>query len=377
MKRVLVITVSMAAVVLGVGAAAPSDVVPDLVASGYVIEDGADATDAVVGRAVSDARSFGSLFYAVVLVDEPSAGATTFADGVLDEVPRSEGTVLVVAPETVGWSSNADNIWSTEELNRALDASLDGSTSDDVVSIFVDALVSGGGSGEGSASSGNGLWILLLIVGAIVALIAFAVWRGSRNRRKARERAVADLKRTAHAQIDAIANDILDDEAEVADSTNAEVKQHFDAAGVIYRDAADRVARATTIQDMAGIASDLETAIWHLDCTEALLDGTEPPPRPEPPKASPPATTSGPTSAPAGSPVSGLPPLPTYERRPTRRSGPGADDMLKAVLAMQAMRGLSGGFGGGSAGRRSSGGGSAPRSPSSSGRTRGGGRRRG
>ena len=41
----------------------------------------------MVGRAVSDARAFGSLFYAVVLVDEPSAGATTFADGVLDDVP--------------------------------------------------------------------------------------------------------------------------------------------------------------------------------------------------------------------------------------------------------------------------------------------------
>jgi type II secretory pathway pseudopilin PulG len=372
MKRVLLIVASMAAVVLGVGAATPSEVVPDLVASGYAIEDGADATDAVVGRAVSDARAFGSLFYAVVLVDEPSAGATTFADGVLDDVPRSEGTVLVVGPETVGWASNAD-IWSAEELNRALDASLEGSTSDDVVTLFVDDLVSGGGAGS---SSGNGPWILLLIIGAVVALIVFAVWRGSRNRRRAREKALADLKRTAQAQIDAIANDILDDEAEVAESTNDEVKRHFDAAGVIYRDAADRVERATTIQEMAGIASDLEAAVWHLDCAEALIDGTEPPPRPEPPKPAPPATTGGPTSAPTGAPSSGVPPLPTYERRPTRRSGPGADDMLKAVLAMQAMRSLGGGFRGGSSGRRSSGG-RAPRSSPSSGRTRGGGRRRG
>ena len=367
---ILLLTACSAALVLAVGAAAPQDVVSDLVARGYAIESGADATDAVVGRAVSDARSFGSLFYAVVLADEPAAGATTFADGVLDRVPRSEGTVLVVAPETVGWSSNAD-IWSTDELNRALDASLDGSTSNDVVTIFVEGLVA-------PSSGGGGLWIFLLVIVVIVAVVAFLVWRGSRNRRRTRERAVADLKVAAQTQIDAIANDILDDEAEVAESSDEEVKQHFDAAGVIYRDAADRVASATTAQEMVGIASDLDIAIWHLDCTEALLDGKEPPPRPEPPTARPTAAPS--TTARADAPASsGLPSLPTYDRRPTRRSGFGADDVLKTVLAVQAMRSIGGGFrgGGSSRSRGRASGSSTRRSSSSSGRSRGGGRRRG
>ena len=117
-------------------AATPAEVAPVAEAQGFFVEPGADATDEGVGRAVSDARSAGSLFYAVVLADEPAAGATTFADGVLDELPRTEGTVLVVAPETVGWASNND-IWTTDELNDALDASLDGGSSEDVVVVFV------------------------------------------------------------------------------------------------------------------------------------------------------------------------------------------------------------------------------------------------
>ena len=110
----------------------------------------------------------------VVLAEEPASGATFYADAILDRLPGQDGTVLVVAPETVGWASN-DDVWTPDELNDALDASLGGSTSDDVVTIFVSELI------EPSASGGSaGLWLLAIAV-VVVAVIGFVVWRSRRS----------------------------------------------------------------------------------------------------------------------------------------------------------------------------------------------------
>jgi Family of unknown function (DUF6676) len=364
--------IAIASLLFVVGAAAPGEVAPAVAQNGYVIETGADATDAVVGRAVSDARSAGSLFYVVVLADEPPSGATTFADGVLDRVPRSEGTVLVVAPETVGWASDNDATWTSDELDAALEASLDGATSDDVVAIFVSELM--------QPSSGGGVsgWILLAIVLLVGAGIIVLVVRGSRRRTATRARTLADLRSKAQAQIDDIANDILDLEDEVEESSDGEVRRHFDEATDIYTTASERLGSAADAQAIVAIGTELDTAIWHLDCAEAILDGKPVPPEPAPPHRTPPAPSPASPGGPPSGPGSAVPPLPDYQRRSTRRSGFGADDMLKTVLAMQALRTLGGGSrrtGWGGGGSRSGGG--SRGGGSSAGRSRGGGRRRG
>lgn len=364
MKRLLV--PALLAAVFVVAAAEPADVAPTVADDGYFIEQGADASVAVVGRAVSDARSEGSRFFVVVLADEPTSGATFYADSILDRLPGQEGTVLVVAPETVGWAQNLD-VWTTEELNRALDASLDGRSSDDVVALFVGDLV---GSASGSSGSGNGLSVLLVIVVVIGAGIAFVVWWSSRSSKRRRAEQLAQLKAKARAQIDAIANDILDDEDEIAEAKNPQATDHFEEATTIYSGAAERLDGADTATEVVEIASDLDDAIWHLDAAEAILDGRAIPDKPERPAIPDPAPSS--STAPAARPGA-PPPLPTYQRRSGRRSGFGADDMVKAVIAMQAMRSLSGG---GRRNRSHRSGGSSSRSRSS-GRSRGGGRRRG
>lgn len=360
-----------------VAAAAPSDVAPIVTDDGYYIQPGSDATDAVVGRAVSDARSAGSRFYVVVLSEEPGAGATFFADSILDRLPDQTGTVLVVAPETVGWAKNLDDVWTTQQLDDALDASLDGATSDDVVQIFVGELVGSpsGGSGDGG---GGGLWIVLLILVVIGGGIAFFVWRGSRSRTRHIAEQLAELKAKAQAQIDAIANDILDDEDEVTEADNPKATQHFESATATYSDASTRLASAATATEVVDITADLDEAIWHLDAAEAILDGKPVPDKPERPTVpAPEPVREEPTETPSYGPSGATtPPLPTYERRSTRRSGFGADDMLKTVLAMQAMRTLSGGRRrSGSSHSGSSRSGSSSRARSS-GRSRGGGRRR-
>lgn len=355
------ILIALSALVFVVAAASPSEVAPVIATDGFFIEEGADATSDVVGAAVFDARSAGGLFHAVVLVDEPPAGATTYADAVLDELPRQEGTVLVVGPQTVGWASNND-VWTSVDLDRALDASLDASTSGAVVAAFVSELI------EPPSSGGGGGWLLVIGV-VLVSGIGFVIWRGSRSRRVSDAQRLAELKAKAQIQIDAIANDILDDADEVSDAANADATGHFEAATATYGEAAGRLEAATTARQVLDISAELDLAIWHLDAAEAILDGQPVPPKPEPPVIPDPVTPPPPPPAPASAPGSPAP-LPTYQRRSARRSGFGADDMVKTMIAMQAMRSIGRSRGGSSSAGRTS-------SPSrSTGRSRGGGRRR-
>ena len=370
MNRLLTLVLAAIALVTLVAAAAPADIAPQVAAEGYFIERGADATDDVVGRAVSDARSAGSRFYAVVLAEEPASGATFYADATLDVLPAQEGTVLVVAPETVGWASNND-IWSTEALNDALDASLDGSSSNDVVTIFVGELI------EPSSSGGSaGLWLLVIGV-LVVGGIGFMVWRSRRSARNRAATALREMKAATQARIDALANDILDDEDEIEESGNAEAGRRFDQATAIYTNVGDDLGRAQSPQAVVVVATKVDEAIWHLDCAEAILDGQPLPPKPEPPKPAPPAERAQPDPRPSSSTPSASS-LPQYHRRSTRRSSFGAGDVMKTMLAMQAMRSMSGGRSRSSGSRSSSGSSSRSSSRSrSSGRSRGGGRRRG
>lgn len=355
--------VAVLAVAFGTAAATAAEVAPVVAVDGFYIEGGSDADPAIVGDAVFDARSAGGGLSIVVLSEEPPSGATTYADAVLDELPGAAGTILVVAPETVGWASSGD-IWSSDELNVALDRSLDASTDDGVVTTFVDTLL------DPPATGGGGGWILLIIAVIVVAGIGFFVWRSSRSNQRRQAQSLAELKAKANAQLAAVANDILDDEDEIAETDDATARQHFDEATAIYGTAAERLDAATAPTQVMDLSEDLDRAIWHLDAAEALLDGRPIPPKPEPP-VPPPTDPSPPDGSTTADPGSGG--LPTYQRRSSRRSSFGADDMLKTVLAMQAMRSLGGV---GRRGRSAGTGGSSRSRSSGRTRSRGGGRRR-
>ncbi|MGI9667421.1 MAG: hypothetical protein ACR2N2_10000 [Acidimicrobiia bacterium] len=361
------ILVSLVALLALTAAATPQEAANVASQAGYFIEDGADATDEVIGGAVEQMRNAGSLFYAVVLSHEPTSGAATYAESVLNGVPDGEGLVLVAGPESVGWAKN-NSIWTTPELNEALEVSLDGEDSDEVVLLFVGTLL------DEDAAGGGGFPWFLVIIALIILGIAVLVWRSKRNREAAEKATFEQVRASAQAQIDAVANDILDDEDEVADAKNAEASEHFDRATEIYSAAADRLASAEDPEDVVEISTDLDRAIWHLDSAEAIIDGRPLPPKPEPPKPPEPAPTPTSVGMPPPTRTRSVEPLPPYERRSNRRSSYGADDMLKTVLAMQAMKGLSR-SGTGSRSRSSISSRSSGRSKQS-GRARGGGKRR-
>lgn len=362
-------------------AATPSEVAPVIDEQGYFIEAGSDATDDVIAGAVADARDAGGHLSIVALAEDPSQGCATFAESTLEQTSTGEGTVLCLSPGLVGWAKH-NSYWTTSELNDALEVALDGATSDESAVLFVDSLL---GVGEGG---GSGFWIFLGFIIVVVGGIAFLVWRSNKSSQKRAAQALARMKTETQGRIDALANDILDDEDEVTEAGNREASDRFDKATATYSEASDRLGAAKTPEEVVEIAGDVDEAIWHLDSAEAILDGSPLPPKPErprPPEPDPAPESAVPGSRTSNAPVStsgtrsstGVPPLEPYRRRQTRQSSFGADDMMKAMLAMQAMKSIGGRRSGSSGSRRGSSGGSSSGSGSRSpGRSRGGGRKR-
>ncbi len=352
-------------------AATPSQVGPIVAADGFFIEQGADATPEVVGSAVADARFAGGALSVVVLAVEPAAGATTFADAVFDGMPQTSGTVFVVAPETVGWSSQGD-IWTNDELDAALDASLDGSTSNDVVTIFVSQLLEPSVGGSSGGISGGMIFIGLVVL--IGGAFAFFAIRASKRQRQNAAGQVAKLRATAQLQIDAIANDILDLEDEVKVAENPKVQEHFSVAVETYTTASERLEGMMSGREIVEFDYELDLAVWHLDVAEAVLDGQPAPDKPEPPSYAPvPAPSASQPAASQGASSRATSAPPEYSRRSQRRSSYGTSEMIATVLATTAIGGMGRrrrGSSWSSGGSRSSG-----RSRSAP-RMRGGGRRR-
>jgi len=352
---------------LFVVAATPAEVGPIATANGYYIQDGADATPRVLGDAVADARFAGGELSVIVLSTEPPSGATTFADAILDQYGQKTGTILVVAPQTVGWASQGD-IWTDGQLDTALTSSLVGDTSDDVVRLFVQGLTSKDAAGSGGG--GFGIWWFFGIIGvAIGAFMLFAKRAANKMRGQARDR-VEELRAMAQEQIDTIANDILDLEDEVRVSGNTEAQMHYAAAVETYSTAGERLAAATSGREIVDLDHEFDIAVWNLDAAEAILDGDPVPDKPERPKYEP-VQQPAPSAPPSPTELRPLDP----PRRSTRQSSYGTLRSVAEAMAAGALLGPGGGFPG-MPGRSSSrsrrGGGRGRSSP----RRRGGGRRR-
>ena len=376
MKRIL-----LAIAALAIVAASPGEVVSELEEQGFYIESGSNASPGVVGDAVAEAGFAGGRLYVVVLSEEPGSGATFFADAVLDDL--GSGTVLTVAPETVGYASDG-NSWTSGQLDSAVDASRNGTSDNDVVVRFVESLtgaaLGGSGSGGGSSGSGGGFIWLIVFVGGLAALFFYFRSRTEKTSATARSGRLRDFRAAAQEKLDAVANDILEMETEVTMSGNPEVQQHYQSASAKYAEIVDRVGTVTDPEELLDLTYQLDIAIWELDVAEALLDGKSPPKKPEPPKLETPQPQAGRKSGPV---INTTPPI-AYDRRPQRQSSPSGPDLGNILLALLAARGMGGGGnysgrwtggGGGSSGRGSSGGG--PRMGGGGGRIRGGGRRGG
>ncbi len=360
MKRILL---SIAAIVVLVGAAQPVEVAATLEAQGFFVEAGSGADPEAVENAVTEARFAGGDLSIAVLATEPSGGAPVFADNTLDAMGGT-GTVFVVAPETVAWASQGD-VYSREQLDAATDASLDGATDTEVVELFVSTLIDRpvGGAEPGG---GGGLPWGWIILGVIVLGGVFIFWRASRSSKEAKQKSIDQARSEVKRRLDAVANDIIDLEDEVSASDDPAVPVLYASATEQYAKALGAYEHATVPQELLDMAEDLDMAIWRLDSVEALLDGQPMPPKPEKPQPTAPP--------PAGSPLTAPPRVPpTTYRRPNRSRSSGTTALMTGLLmgSMGSRRRSAR-----PSSTRSSGSSTRSRS-SSSGRMRGGGRRRG
>jgi hypothetical protein len=362
-------------------AATTDEVVSGLEADGYYIEPGSSATEQVVSDAVFEGRSDGGQLYIVVLAEEPGGGAPTFSDTILDRL--GAGYVVTVAPETVGFSADG-SAWSMDEMNEAIDASLEGASDDQVVELFIAELTgaavvpSPGGEGEQPEAGGSGFgWIWLVVIAGGALLIFSAMRNSSRKRAEMAGTELERVKTMAKAKLAEVANDIIEMEDEVELSDNPEVKAHYQSASATYSEALARIEKEPGPAEMVDVVRDLDTAIWELDAAEALLDGKPVPEKPKPPEPPPPPKQAEPSPAQTV-------PEDSYGRRPQRQSSYAGNDLMTALWALLALSGRGGGWGGmpggfggpmgGGGGGRMRGGGM--RLGGGLGRIRGGGRRR-
>ncbi len=362
-------------------AATPGDVVPELESDGYYIEPGSSASEQVVSDAVFAGRSEGGRLYLVVLAEEPSGGATTFSDTVLDEI--GEGYVVTVAPETVGFAGDG-SFWSADQMNSAIDASLDGGSDNQVVELFISNLAGEAPSPDDeqppSDGSGTSLWVWVVLAG--VGLLVFLAIRRSSSRDS--RRALSELenvKSKAREKLADIANDIIEMEDEVELSESPEIKAHYQRASSIYTATLALVDSSPSAKAMFDVVRQLDLAIWELDAAEALLDGKPIPEKPKPPEPEPPPPETRPeTPNEEREAADDL-----FGRRPGRQSSYAGNDLMSAIWAIVAMSQRGGGFGGMPGGfggpmRGGSSGGSRTRGGGfrggGGGRMRGGGRRR-
>ena len=364
-------------------AATPGEVVPQLESDGYYIEPGSSATEEVLSDAVFAGRSDGGRLYLVVLADEPPGGATTFSDSVLDELV--EGYVVTVAPETVGYAGDGSS-WSADQMNSAIEASLDGDSDDQVVELFIADLTGQGETpspDDGPAPSdggGSSIWVWAVLAG-VALLVYLAIRRASRQNAQRASSELEKVRAKARDKLADIANDIIEMEDEVQISESPEIMAHYQRASSIYTGTLALVESSPSAKEMIEVVRQLDLAIWELDAAEALLDGKPIPDKPKPPEPAPP-----PEQRPEEPRSERADADDRIDRRPERQSSYSGNDLMSALWAILAMSqrgpggfgGLPGGFGGpmrgGSSGRsRMRGGGFRG---GGGGRMRGGGRRR-
>lgn len=320
-------------------AAEPDEAANGIRSDGVFVEAGASATDTEIGDAVATARTGGERLSVVVLAEEPIGGATTFADAVVDA--GSPGLVLVIAPDTVGYAGTPE-AFTVEQIESALDAALEAGGDDGAIAVRFAESLGGGGSGSGGGTLL--LWIVVLGGGAV--LLMWWLSRRSKQRTDTAEEArLAEARAGIQAQIDAVANDILELEDEVRLADDSRVDRFFEDASETYRRVTESFAEAESPAQLLEIANDLDEAIWQLDASEAILDGNPLPERPARRRLEP--EPAEPVGAPGSRPA---PRVPEYRRRPSRRSsysGAGITDLLTVLAGtMLSSRGRTGRGGG-------------------------------
>src|SRR3990172_3833212 len=136
---------------------------------------------------------------------------------------------------------------------------------------------------EGPASSGggsSGLVIMLVIVGGMVLLVWFAVRKTKKSAGQGREKLIAEAKTEIRAQLDAMANTILEITDLVNASSDSQDDTYLREASATFTTADDSFAAANDLNALETLSDQLDEARWQLDAAAAIANGKPVPPKP-------------------------------------------------------------------------------------------------
>ena len=269
MRRLMVVLL-VATALMAVGgkpavAIDAQDVIAELQLRGYYADPGVDIDIDEMERIVGEATDV----YFVALADDPVGGNDLFATDVLARLV--EGTVVVVSPGEIGARSN---LFDDEAINAAVDASID---------LFDTSYASGfeAFSHElDDSSRGSGL-VFLLFIGVIVGLVWWAIRRSNRNRQEMFEDRIDEIKAEIQGQLSEAANDILELEDDVLLSDNEQAKDLYYVGSAGYARFQDSLAKAQSLAELDELAEGIDLTLWQLESAASLLDGSDPPPKPQ------------------------------------------------------------------------------------------------
>ncbi len=278
MKRlaILLSTFAILSLPLAAGAQTVSEVVSDL-DDGVYVADGLSVDEGSIHDAVNRARNAGFGLSVVLLDEDPSSGATAFADSVLNQL--GTGTVLVLSPSNEGMSSS-------EIDQSAIEAALDtgfaaGGGDAGYVDAVVDSITGTSTSASGSSGGGSGLIVLLVIVGGLVLRVWWAIRRSNKASKERRGGLIGEARGEIKDQLDAMANTILEISDLVSASSSSEDNQYLEKAGATYSTALESYEDANDLGALEDLSDRLDEARWQLDAAAAISEGRPAPDKPE------------------------------------------------------------------------------------------------
>jgi len=145
----------------------PDALVTDLNETGVHVAVGSTVDPAALEAAVVNARNHGWGLSVVAVPSPPESGLSAYAETIA--MALNAGTVVVVAPDGLGWASQEDQ-FNAKELGRAWQLIPPGSTEETAVWSFVRSVL-GGPDGIGSVDPGSARWLLLRSDGSTAAFV--------------------------------------------------------------------------------------------------------------------------------------------------------------------------------------------------------------
>lgn len=258
----------LAALLLAVEPAGIDPIVDSLELRRYYVDPGLDV-------ATDELEALVDRFEGVYFV---GLGSETDADAIADDLLNhiGVGTIVVLTPTEIGAVSTE---YDDTEIDAALDETVatGGSSYGEDFIEFASAL-----TGTVATPSGGGGFnvVPLLVVVGIVGLVGFFMWRGSAERKQAKEKLFTEAQAEIRQQMDVIATEIVElaDDPRVANNETA--TKHYREASETFRQAESRLAAASSLDEFEELSDDLDRARWQLDASQALVEGRPLPPEP-------------------------------------------------------------------------------------------------